>query len=141
MIADEIQLRPRYGEVDRMGYVYHANYVSYCHQARTELLRKFGINDSFLEENNIMLPVLSISMNYLKPARYDEILVVKTFIREMPVTRFSFDFVITNESSVKICTAQSTLAFIDANTRKPMKVPDLVKDALEKQFYGVLLSS
>lgn len=44
MITDEIQLRPRYGEVDQMGYVYHANYVSYCHQARSELLRKMGIS-------------------------------------------------------------------------------------------------
>ncbi len=74
MITDEIQLRPRYGEVDRMGYVYHANYVSYCHQARTELLRKHGINDKVLEENKVMLPVISFEIKYLKPAHYDDLL-------------------------------------------------------------------
>lgn len=69
MIKDEIQIRPRYGEVDQMGYVYHANYVSYCHQARTELLRKLGVHDRVLEEKNVMLPVISFEIKYKKPAR------------------------------------------------------------------------
>ena len=50
LIENTIQLRPRYGEVDQMGYVYHANYVSYCHQARTELLRRLNIDDKTLEK-------------------------------------------------------------------------------------------
>ncbi|MGD2034041.1 MAG: hotdog domain-containing protein, partial [Bacteroidales bacterium] len=71
MLKDEIFIRPRYGEVDKMGYVYHANYVCYFHQARTELLRKYGISDSVLEKNNIILPVISMGLKYYKPAYYD----------------------------------------------------------------------
>jgi acyl-CoA thioester hydrolase len=141
MITDEIQLRPRYGEVDRMGYVYHANFVNYCHQARTELLRKHGINDNVLEDNNIMLPVISITMNYLRPSYYDELLSIRTIVKEMPQTRFNFSFIITNENGAKVCNAKCTVVFVDAITRKPMKVPKLVKYALEKHFLGLCLSS
>ena len=98
MITDKIQIRPRYGEVDQMGYVYHANYVSYCHQARTELLRKYGINDSKLEENKIMLPVISFKIDYKKPAHYDEKLTIKTTVSELPNVRFKFDFEIVKKN-------------------------------------------
>ena len=48
MIQDKMQIRARYAETDRMGYVYHANYLVFCHQARNELLRKFEIRKSNL---------------------------------------------------------------------------------------------
>ncbi len=133
MIIDEIQIRPRYGEVDQMGYVYHANYVSYCHYARTELLRKFGINDSVLEENKLMLPVISFEIKYHKPAHYDELLTVKTIVKELPTTRFKFEFEIFNINE-KITTANSFVAFIDSETRKPLKAPDLVINALKSKM-------
>ncbi|MBN2521756.1 MAG: acyl-CoA thioesterase [Bacteroidales bacterium] len=131
MITDEIQIRPRYGEVDRMGYVYHANYVHYCHQARTELLRKYGINDCILEKNNIMLPVVGMNLKYFKPAYYDELLTVKTSIREMPHVRFKFEFEITNKKEEKVCTANTTLVFVEATSRVPTIVPELIEEALK----------
>lgn len=60
-----------------------------------------GINDSFLEQNNIMIPVISIHLDYLKPAYYDELLNVKTIIKEMPYTRFRFEFEIKNQYEKK----------------------------------------
>lgn len=134
MLVDEIQIRPRYGEVDQMGYVYHANYVHYCHLARTELLRRFGIHDGCLEEHNIMLLVISMNLRYLKPARYDELLTIKTIVNKMPVTRFHFDFEITNEKAEMVCLAESTLVFVDAQTRKPVRAPGLVEEALQHKF-------
>ena len=131
MITDEIQLRPRYGEVDQMGYVYHANYVSYCHQARTELLRKIGIHDSLLEENDVMLPVISFEINYKKPAHYDELLTIKTKIKDMPEVRFNFEFEVWNEEGILLTTAKSTVVFVDSKNRFPMGVPDFVEKALE----------
>ena len=129
MITDKTELRPRYGEVDQMGYVYHANYVSYCHQARTELLRKMGICDHILEENNIMLPVIEMNLKYLKPAHYDEKLTITTTIKEVPVVRFRFEFEITNEKQEKICKATSTVVFVESQSRKPIRVPELVEKA------------
>jgi acyl-CoA thioester hydrolase len=132
MITDEIQIRPRYGEVDQMGYVYHANYVSYCHQARTELLRKYGVDDQILDENNIMLPVINFQINYKKPSHYDELLTIRTTIKKLPEVRFEFEFEIINQKGELISTASSTIAFIDKNTRIPMRAPKIVIQPLKR---------
>lgn len=134
MIEGEHTIRPRYDEVDQMGYVYHANYVSYCHQARTELLRQFGINDKVLEENGIMMPVIEMNLKYRKPTGYDEELTVKTTIRELPKVRFIFDFVFENQKGETTCTAQSTVVFVDSDTRKPRVVPDMIINSLQAEF-------
>jgi len=134
MIQNSTDIRPRYGEVDQMGYVYHANYVSYCHQARTELMRNLGIHDQALEENQIMLPVISINLRYLKAAKYDELLTIQTTLREMPKTRAVFEFEIRNEANEKICTAVSEVVFVDSISRKPMKVPEMIRIKLADFF-------
>lgn len=134
MIQDEMQLRPRYGEVDQMGYVYHANYVTYCHQARTELLRKFGLNDKLLEDKQIMLPVISFNINYKKPAHYDELISIKTLVKEMPKARFYFEFHITNEEGLTLSTANSTVVFVDSKTRNPKIVPEFIAEKLQACF-------
>ncbi len=134
MIQNTMSLRPRYGEVDQMGYVYHANYVSYCHQARTELMRNLGINDQVLEENQIMIPVISINLRYLKAARYDELLTIRTTLRVMPKIRCQFEFEIRNETNEKICTAVSEIVFVDSISRKPMRVPEIVENAMINYF-------
>ena len=134
MLSTQITIRPRYGEVDRMGYVYHANYVSYCHQARNELLRSLGIDDATLEQNNIMLPVIRMNLHYLNPARYDEQLTIKASIIELPKTRFQFEFEIKNETGKLICTASSTVVFVDSTTRKPMRSPQIVTAALKNKM-------
>ena len=130
MIEDKLQIRPRYGEVDQMGYVYHANYVGYCHQARTELMRKIGIQDSFLEENKVMLPVISFEILYKKPAHYDELLTIKTLVNEIPEVRFNFEFEIRNEKGEIISTAKSTVVFVESISRLPMNIPDFVLEKL-----------
>jgi acyl-CoA thioester hydrolase len=134
MIQDTIQLRPRYGEVDQMGYVYHANYVSYCHQARTELLRKFDLNDKLLEDMQIMLPVISFNIDYKKPAHYDELINITTRVKEMPKTRFHFEFLITNQEGHILSKASSTIVFVDKRSRNPQIVPDFIVKKLQANF-------
>jgi len=134
MIEDEILLRPRYGEVDKMGYVYHANYTSYCHQARTELLRKFGLNDKLLEDKNIMMPVISFNIEYKRPAHYDEQIKIKTIIKEIPKVRFTFEFIITNMENKVVCKANSTVVFVNSDKRNPIIVPDFIVNILHENF-------
>lgn len=131
------KLRPRYNEVDQMGYVYHANYVCYFHQARTELLRELGIDDHTLEKHGIMLPVISMNIQYKKPAHYDEKLIIKTSFNEMPSTRFSFEFEVRNETNQLICTAESSVVFADSQSRKPLRAPLMIIDAIEKHLKKV----
>ncbi|WP_111706262.1 acyl-CoA thioesterase [Lutibacter citreus] len=134
MITHKLQLRSRYNEVDQMGYIYHSNYVNYCHQARTELLRKLGIEDKILEDNKIMLPVISFDIKYLKPAFYDDLLTIKTIIKEIPTVRFNFEFEIFNISGDKIVSANTTVVFVDSKTRLPKKTPDFILKKLTTNF-------
>ena len=130
MIADEIQIRPRYGEVDQMGYVYHANYVSYCHHARNEFLRKHGISESSLEGMNIILPVISFEIKYKKPAFYDELLTIKTKIHDIPNVRLNFDFEIWNGNNILITTAKTTIVFMNKKSRNPIPIPEFIKQKI-----------
>jgi acyl-CoA thioester hydrolase len=123
------KIRTRYGEVDQMGYVYHANYVSYCHEARTELMRNYGINDHVLEANNIMLPVVRFNIDYKNAAHYDELLTVETTLTEVKGPKMKFEFKIINEQGKVVCKACSVVAFVTADTRKPIRVPEIVKEA------------
>ncbi len=134
MIIDKFNIRPRYDEVDQMGYVYHANHVTYCHQARTELLRKYGINDFELEEQGYMLPVISFNIQYKTPARYDELLTIKTTIKELPKVRFQFFFEIRNKENKIVSKGNSEVVFVNKETRVPMQVPNFVYKILEKEF-------
>lgn len=128
MISGKYQIRTRYSEVDQMGYVYHANYVSYCHQARTELLRSIGIEDAILEKKKIMLPVISFEIRYKSPAFYDELLTVETTISVMPNVRLEFEFKIFNAQEKLVSTALSTVVFVDKIKRTPIQMPCFVKD-------------
>ena len=135
MITDLFQLRPRYGEVDKMGYVYHANYVVYCHQARNELLRKLGLDEVELEENQIMLPVVSFDIKYRKPAHFDELITIKTIIKEMPKVRFGFEFEITNEQKELLSKAKSYVVFVDFLSRFPKRIPSFIEKKLAAYFF------
>lgn len=134
MITDIFELRPRYGEVDQMGYVYHANYVTYCHQARNELLRKLGVDEIKLENSHIILPVISFEINYKKPAHYDELITIKTTIRKVPKVRFSFEFEIKNEQNTLLSIAKSTVVFADSQSRLPKNIPDFIENILKSKF-------
>ncbi len=128
------ELRPRYGEVDQMGYVYHANYVTYCHQARNELLRKLGIDEIKLEKKHIILPVISFEIIYKKPAYYDEHITINTTIREVPKVRLSFEFEIKNKQNTLLGKAKSTVVFVDSQSRLPKSIPDFIENIFKTKF-------
>lgn len=140
MITDVFQLRPRYGEVDQMGYVYHANYLVYCHQARNQLLRKWGIDEIKLEESKIILPVISFDIKYKKPAHFDELITIKTIIRKKPKVRFSFEFELRNEQNVLLSKATSTVVFVDNETRLPKRnIPGFIETIFDNAFEAELV--
>ena len=131
MKFDEIQIRVRYGETDQMGVVYHGNYALYLEMGRIEWLRKLGISYKSMEENGIMLPVVSLSINYKKSAGYDDVINVKTQLRNVPTAKIEFDYEITNNQGEILTTASTTLVFIDKTTNRPTKPPKYILDALE----------
>lgn len=128
--SDEIQIRVRYGETDQMGVVYHGNYALYLEMGRIEWLRKLGISYKTMEENGIMLPVVSLHVNYKKSAGYDDLINVKTQLSKTPTAKIEFDYEITNEKGELLSTASTILVFVDMKTGKPTKAPKYIMDII-----------
>ena len=131
MITSENKIRVRYDEVDKMGYVYHGNYAKYYHISRTELLREVGISDKELESHNVILPVIEMTVSYLKPVFYDDVITIKTTLKELPTSRMKLFHEVYNQNHEIINEASSTLVFVNFNTRKPMKVPEIILNKLK----------
>lgn len=134
MFENNINVRVRYAETDQMGYVYYGNYATYFEVARVEALRAIGISYKELEAMGVMMPVLELKTKYLRPAKYDQNLTIKTMIKELPKVRIIFDYEVYNEANQLLNVAQTTLVFVDANTMKPISAPDYVLDKLIKNF-------
>lgn len=120
----EISFRVRYGETDQMGVVYHGNYAQYLEMGRVEWLRSLGISYKSMEENGIMLPVISLSIQYKKPAVYDQLIRVRTRLKKIPTVRISFAYEIEDEKGGLLVSAQTELAFLDTRTKKPVRPPE-----------------
>jgi len=132
MKFDEIPIRVRYGETDQMGVVHHGNYALYLEMARIEWLRKLGISYKKMEEDGIVLPVISMYLNFKKSACYDDVIKVKTQLKKMPTATIEFDYEITNKNGEIITTANTVLAFIDMKTKKPMRAPKYILESLKE---------
>jgi len=133
MISSIISIRVRYGETDQMGVVYHGNYATYCEVARVEFFREIGLPYKELEDSGIMLPVTELHLRFLKPAYYDEVLQIETSLAEIPRgARIRFDYRIYNEKKELLTEGYSTLAFIEMETRRPVRRPTEMTERLEQ---------
>ena len=124
------QVRVRYAETDQMGVVYHGNYAQYFEMGRVEWLRNLGISYKWMEENGVMLPVVSLTMNYKKPARYDDWLNVKTILKSQTSVKIEFDYEIYNEDNELLTTGYSMLVFVDMKTGRPILPPGYVVEKI-----------
>jgi acyl-CoA thioester hydrolase len=124
------QVRVRYAETDQMGVVYHGNYAQYFEMGRVEWLRKLGVSYKWMEENGVMLPVVSLTMNYKKPARYDDLLTVKTILKNQTSVKIEFEYEINNESGELLTTGYSMLVFVDMKTGRPILPPEYVSQKI-----------
>ena len=134
MILTTTSIRVRYGETDPMKYVYYGNYAEYFEVARVELFRKLGMSYDEIEKRGIFLPVSEYKIKYLKPALYDQLLEIRTYVRKMPGIRIEFDYEIYNEENVKITEASTTLFFLDSETNKIVKCPDYLMELIKKNW-------
>jgi acyl-CoA thioester hydrolase len=131
MNEHQINVRVRYSETDQMSVVYHGNYVPYFEMGRVEWLRNKGISYKSLEENGIALPIVSMTINYKKPARYDDLLKVITKFKSQSSVKIEFDCEIRNENDELLTTAQFLLVFVDINSGKPIAPPKYILEVLD----------
>ena len=130
MKKNTTQIRVRYADTDQMGIVYYGNYAQYLEQGRTEWLRDLGFSYKWMEENDILLPVIELQIKYKQPARYDDLLNVTTILRKTPTIRIEFDYQIHNQEGVLLVEAFTSLVFKQASTQKLIKAPDYLLEKL-----------
>jgi acyl-CoA thioester hydrolase len=127
----EFKVRVRYAETDQMGVVYHGNYAQYFEMGRVEWLRNLGVSYKSMEEEGIMLPVVSLTMNYKKPARYDDLLTVRTIFKKQESVKIEFDYEILNEAGELLTTGNSVLVFVNMKTGRPTTPPEYINEKLK----------
>lgn len=135
MFEHSHQLRIHYALTDQMGVVYHGNYAQFFEIARVEAIRKLGYTYKQVEEMGIIMPVFELNTRFIRPVRYDEIITIKVFIKEMPQSyRFVFHGEIYNEKNEICTTGLVTLYIIDTKTNQKVTMPDVLKHELQTYF-------
>lgn len=134
MLQFETKIRVRYGETDKMGFVYYGNYPLYYEIGRTELMRNFGLTYREMEENGILLPVASLHVKYIKPAFYDDVLRIKTMVKTKPAIRICFDYEVYNQTDELINKGDTTLVFISNETMRPKQCPAVFLQKINQYF-------
>lgn len=131
LFSDEIQLRVRYGETDQMGIVYYGNYAQYFEVGRVEWLRKLGVSYKQMEQDGLMLPVIKMTVEFKKPALYDDLIKVKTQLVKLPSASIEFHYEITNQSGEILTLGNTVLVFMNVETNRPTRCPKFLMDKLQ----------
>ncbi|MCG8411802.1 MAG: acyl-CoA thioesterase [Bacteroidales bacterium] len=134
MYTSSTKIRVRYGETDKMGYVYYGIYPLYYEIGRTELMRGLDWAYKEIEEMGIILPVKTLDIKYHKAAKYDDLLTIKTSITELSGVRIKFYYEIYNEDEELLNEGNTMLVFVNSETQRPMKAPDSLVKKLEQYF-------
>ncbi len=135
MFTSETQIRIHYALTDQMGVVYYGNYAQFYEIGRTELLRNLGFTYKEIEVMGIVLAVTDMHIRFLRPAKYDDLITVKTTLKEIPLHhKIVFHGEIYNQQNELLNTGDVTLYFLEAKTMKRCEMPEVLKEKLLKYF-------
>jgi acyl-CoA thioester hydrolase len=124
MFTSTTQIRVRYGETDQMGYLYYGNYALYYEVGRAEAVRELGFTYRQLEEMGVMMPVAELHIHYYRPALYDDLIIVKTILKELPADhKIQFHSELYNEAGQLLNKGVTTLVFYDPKEKIRVNMP------------------
>ena len=128
-----IRIKVRYCETDQMGLVHHGSYINYFEEARISWISNLGFSYSEMEKSGIILPVSKLNVSYLRPAYFDDDLVVNVELAEMPTSRVIFNYTIKNKDEVVVM-GTTVLAFLNKETKRPVRCPDYMLEKVNSLF-------
>ncbi len=130
--AIEIALRARYAETDAMGVVHHASYIIWLEQGRTELLRAAGASYREIEAHGYFVVLTDLRARYLAPARYDDMVIVRTWLAELRSRQVAFGYDLRlAETGAPLVTARSEHIVVARETGRPVRLPERLLAALQ----------
>jgi acyl-CoA thioester hydrolase len=122
--TSKLKLRVRYSETDKMGFCYYGNYAQYFEVGRVEALRELGLSYKSLEDRGIGLPVRNYSVEFKKPARYDDEIQIITEVFPLEGLSLPFKYQSLDMEGNVLNTASTELVFMNLQTGRPMRVPE-----------------
>jgi acyl-CoA thioester hydrolase len=135
LFTSETQIRIHYAFTDQMGMVYHGHYAQFYEIGRTEAIRELGYTYKDIEGLGVIMPVVDIHSRFLRPAKYDDLITVKTCLKEMPVHhKIIFHSEIYNQHNELLNIGDVTLYFMDATNMKRCEMPGILKEKLKNYF-------
>ncbi len=135
MYVSETKIRVRYAETDQMNVVYHGNYSQYFEVGRVESIRQLGLSYKDVEALGIIMPVIEWTAKFLRPAHYDDLLTVRTTLKDWPVGhRIEFIQEVYNEEGKLLTVGKVLLYFLRAATMEKTTMPEHMVDRLKPYF-------
>ena len=135
MFEATTEVRVRYAETDQMNVVYHGNYAQYFEVGRAEAIRKLGFTYKSMEAMGIIMPIVEWSAKFIRPAHYDELLTVKTILKELPVDhRIEFFQEVYNEKGKLLTSGKVVLYFLQADTIEKTTMPRELMEVMATYF-------
>jgi len=135
MFLSETQIRVRYAETDQMNVVYYGNYAQYFEVGRAESIRQLGFTYKDMETMGVIMPVVEMHCRYLRAAQYDDLLTIKTTLKELPTGhRIEFHQEVFNEQDKLLTVGRVVLYFVTAKGMEKTTMPPLLYDKLKTFF-------
>jgi acyl-CoA thioester hydrolase len=135
MFESTCEVRVRYAETDQMNIVYYGNYAQYFEVGRVESIRQLGFTYKDMEAMGVIMPVVELHTKFVRPAHYDDLLTIKTTVKELPADhRIEFFQEVYNEAGKLLTTGKVVLYFIKAKTREKTTMPEELRNRLEPYF-------
>jgi acyl-CoA thioester hydrolase len=135
MFVSETQIRVRYAETDQMGVVYYGNYAQYFEVARAESIRQLGYTYKEMEAEGVIMPVVELHCKFLRPANYDDLLTIKSTVKELPADhRIEFHQEVFNEKGKLLTTGNVVLYFVTAKDMQKTTMPLKLRETLQRFF-------
>lgn len=124
-------IRVRYAETDQMNIVYYGNYAQYFEVGRAEWIRAMGFTYKAMEAMGISMPVVAMEAKFLRPACYDDLITIKTVLKEIPLKHeICFHHEVYNEKNKLLTTGKVTLYFINTASNKRTAMPEEMREAI-----------
>ena len=135
MISFKTHVRVRYADTDQMKMVYYAKFFEYFEQGRSDLLREIGLPYPEIERMGYYLPVIEAKARYMKPARYDDLLIVRTMLREIPEARVRIEYTLKNGETGELLVEGYTVhSFVNISTGRPSRAPGRFLESIRGAF-------
>jgi acyl-CoA thioester hydrolase len=135
MFITETQIRVRYAETDQMNVVYYGNYAQYFEVARAESIRNLGFTYKEMEAAGVIMPVVEMQTKFLRPAHYDDLLTIRTILRELPSDhRVLFEHEVYNQEKILLTLGKVILYFVKMGSFEKTRMPENLRALLQSFF-------